>query len=380
MNRVYCVRCLIPAEKPDISFDSSGLCSACQAFDARSLIDWDARETDFRRVVLEARREAADRGASHDCIVPVSGGKDSHAQVLRALDYGLRILAVTAETDHLSDIGRRNLDNIAKLGCDHIEVKTNPVLRRKINRFTLETIGDISWAEHITIFSIPIRIASMMKIPLVIWGENPQNEYGGPAESQKATELTEAWLNEFGGLNGLRIDDVEANLGPIGNLYRYPEFHPDARKLEGDAAPSGIFLGQFFPWSGYDNAILAHQHGFELSKEPVEVSGFCYENLDNGQTGLHDRMKFTKFGFGRATDICSNLIRRGLMTRDHAIEHVKQWDGKFPFTYLGIGIGKILREIGMTIDDYLAVEANFANRDLFDIGPEGIAIPKFEVQ
>lgn len=368
----FCVRCLYPVDtKPDMTVNEDGLCSACQSFDARATIDWDAREADFRRVVLEARREAAERGATHDCIVPVSGGKDSHAQVIKALDYGLRVLAVTAETDHLSEIGRRNLDNISKLGCDHIEVKTNPVIRRKINRFTLETIGDISWAEHITIFSIPVRIASMMKIPLIIWGENSQAEYGGPTEAQKATTLTQDWLNEFGGLNGLRVADVEAALGPIGELYHYPDL--------GNEPPHGIFLGAFFAWDGYANALLAQQHGFEFASEPVEVSGFNYENLDCGMTGIHDRLKWAKFGFGRATDMCSSLIRRGLMTREQAIEHVKKWDGNFPFTYLGIGIGTILKEIGMTIDDYLAVESNFANRDLFDIGPEGLAVPKFEV-
>jgi N-acetyl sugar amidotransferase len=372
MNRIYCIRCLYPLEKVDLTFDADGICSACQSFDARSLIDWSDREKQFQHLVVETRREARHRGAAYDCVVPVSGGKDSHYQVIKALDYGLRVLAVTAETDHLSEIGRRNLDNISKLGCDHIEIKTNPVIRRKINRFTLETIGDISWAEHITIFSIPVRVASMMKIPLIIWGENSQNEYGGPSQAQTATKLTQDWLNEFGGLNGLRVADVEATLGPIGELYQYPEL--------GNEPPQGIFLGAFFEWNGYANALLAQQHGFEWSKEPVEVSGFHYENLDCGQTGLHDRMKWTKFGFGRATDICCNLIRRGLMSRADAIEHVKIWDGNFPFTYLGIGIGTILKEIGMTIDDYLEVEANFTNRDLFDIGPEGLAIPKFEVQ
>jgi N-acetyl sugar amidotransferase len=370
----HCIRCIMPSTRPDMIFDEAGLCCACQAFDARSLIDWDDRQKQFQHLALETRREARHRGASYDCVVPVSGGKDSHYQVLTAIDHGLRVLAVTAETDHLSDIGRRNLDNISKLGCDHIEIKTNPVIRRKINRFTLETIGDISWAEHITIFSIPVRIAVQMRIPLIIWGENSQAEYGGPAESQKATELTQAWLNEFGGLNGLRIDDVEANLGPIGDLYRYPELPSDG------TAPQGVFLGSFFPWNGYANALLAQQNGFEFYDYPVEASGFAWENIDNIQTGTHDRLKFLKFGFGRATDICSSLIRRNLMTRTDAIEHIKKWDGNFPFNYLGVGIAVVLKEIGMTIDDYLAVEANFANRDLFDIGPDGIAIPKFEVQ
>lgn len=367
----FCVRCLIPETRPETTFDETGLCCGCQAFDARSLIDWDDRQKQFQHLAIEMRREARHRGAAYDCVVPVSGGKDSHYQVLTALDHGLRVLAVTAETDHLSAIGRRNLDNISKLGCDHIEVKTNPVIRRKINRYTLETIGDISWAEHITIFSIPVRVASMMKIPLVIWGENSQNEYGGPQQAQSANELTQDWLNEFGGLNGLRVSDVEEALGPIGEMYRYPEL--------GNDAPKGIFLGSFFPWNGYANALLAADRGFEWAQDPVEVSGFQWENLDNCQTLLHDRGKFLKFGFGRATDICSNLIRRGLMTREQAIKHVKQWDGNFPFTYLGIKIGVILREIGMTIDDYLEVEATFANRDLFDM-EGGIAVHKFEVQ
>ena len=368
----FCTHCLYNSFKPDISFDVHGVCSACQAFYARDKIDWDGRALQFMRLVSNTKLDAADAGLAYDCIVPVSGGKDSHYQVITALEYGLRVLAVTAVTDHLSPIGRRNLDNIAKLGCDHIEVKTDPVIRRKINRFTLETVGDISWAEHITIFSIPIRIASMMKIPLLVWGENPQHEYGGPAVAQKATELTQDWLNEFGGLNGLRIDDVETALGPIGDLYRYPDLD--------NFVPKGVFLGQFFPWDGLANARMAAARGFEYSVEPVEMSGFRYENLDNVQTGIHDRLKYLKFGFGRATDICCNLIRRGVMSREQAIEHVRKWDGNFPLTYLGVGIGEVLNSIGMSGDEYLAVEEMFANRDLFDIGSDGLAVPKFEVK
>jgi N-acetyl sugar amidotransferase len=355
----YCARCIYPSGKPDLSFNAEGICSACQAFDARLLIDWDAREADFRKVVLEARREAADAGSTHDCIVPVSGGKDSHYQVLRALEYGLRVLAVTAETDHLSAIGRRNLDNIGRLGCDHIEVKTNPVIRRKINRFTLETIGDISWAEHITIFSIPVRIAAMMKIPLIIWGENPQNEYGGPTKAQSSSILTQDWLNEFGGLNGLRVTDVTDTLGPIGDLYAYPEL-PD-----GIAPPRGIFLGQFFPWSGEANAQRAVDHGFEIWPTNVEGSYLGYENLDNLQTGVHDYLRWTKFGYGRATDILSNHIRRGNISRKDAIPIVTERDGMFPARYLGVPLGEVLKPLEMTVEQFLEVCDTFTNRDLF---------------
>jgi N-acetyl sugar amidotransferase len=355
----YCIRCLYPESKPDISFDAHGVCSACQAFDARSLIDWDDRAAQFTRLVRDTRRDAADLESTYDCIVPVSGGKDSHAQVLAALEHGMRVLAVTAVTDHLSPIGRRNLDNIARLGCDHIEVKTDPLIRRKINRFTLETIGDISWAEHITIFSIPIRIASMMKIPLIVWGENPQNEYGGPAVSQKATELTQEWLNEFGGLNGLRIDDVETTLGPIGELYRYPELDKNYM------LPKGIFLGQFFPWDGFKNANLAVNHGFEIWRGTVEGSYGAYENLDNYQTGIHDYFKYLKFGFGRATDILSNHIRRGRIDREDAAVIAQERDGMFPEKYLDLPLREILHPLDMSVRDFLDVCDNFTNRDLF---------------
>jgi N-acetyl sugar amidotransferase len=353
----YCTRCLYPDTKPDLTFDDLGVCSACQAFDARTAIDWDVRMMEFQRVVIDTKSEAAERNAPYDCVVPVSGGKDSHYQILTALDWGLKVLAVTAETDHLSDIGRRNLDNISRLGVDHIEVKTNPIIRREINRYTLEIIGDISWAEHITIFSIPIRIASMMRIPLIIWGENPQNEYGGPAKAQTAIALTQDWLNEFGGLNGLRVDDVETAIGPIGELYRHP----------GDVSVNGIFLGQFFPWDGMANAKKAMERGFEVvNQHHVEGSYGNYENLDNYQTGIHDYFKYLKFGFGRATDILSNHIRRGKITRQDAIPIVAERDGAFPAFYLGKPLKEILKPLWVEIGYFLEICDTFTNQSLFD--------------
>ena len=98
-------------------------------------------------------------------------------------------LCVTATTDKLSPIGRRNIENLKHLGVDYIEVTPNPVVRRRINRLALTEVGDISWPEHVTIFTVPVRIAVQLGIPLIVWGENSQNEYGGPAAAQQSNTL-----------------------------------------------------------------------------------------------------------------------------------------------------------------------------------------------
>src|SRR5678815_3903495 len=129
----------------------------------------------------------------YDCIIPVSGGKDSHAQVIMALKYGLRPLAVCATTCDISKLGRQNLDNIANL-CDLVEITVQKAPRKRINKYALEVVGDISWPEHQLIFTVPFNVAEEKCIPLILWGENPQNEYGGPREKHETNLLDNCLL------------------------------------------------------------------------------------------------------------------------------------------------------------------------------------------
>lgn len=349
---LYCTKCLYPDTKPDLTFDEKGVCSACKAFEDRAKIDWNDRANQFAKLIERIKSVKAE----YDCIIPVSGGKDSHYQVIKALEYGLKPLAVTATTDDLSSIGRRNLNNISKLGVDHIEISTNSKVRRKINAYTLREIGDISWAEHVTIFTIPNREAIERRIPLVIWGENPQNEYGGPdTESQHTFNLSNNWLNEFGGLNGMRVSDVEDRLQVWLTQYKPMNLNHG----------EGVFLGQFFPWDGKKNAEIAQKNGFETYALQVEGCGVDYENLDNHQTGIHDYFKYLKFGFGRATDIACNNIRRGLISREEAKEFVWEFDGRYPRTYLGKAIEDILDPLNMSVVEFMHICDRFTNKQLF---------------
>lgn len=348
-----CRRCLYINTKPDLWFNEDGVCSACIAFDKRKEIDWAARQDQFLELVN------ANRGRSHDVIVACSGGKDSTAQVVKCLELGLRPLAVTATTDHLTPLGRKNLDNISNL-CDHIEVTPHKPTRNKIARFALNEVGDISWCEHHLIWSVPAREAVARGIPIVLYGECPQNEYGaGPAGSEKQERLTPAWVHEFGGLLGLRLADMTEllDIEPRHlDLYRWPD--------GGDV--QAVFMGSYFPWDGYENFMSAHRHGFTRYPYDVEGSLFGYENLDNYQTGIHDRMRWLKFGYSRATDIASGKVRRGIWGRELTIDIAMKQERYWPQTYLGKPYTEILANIGMTMDEYASICERFTNHEVVE--------------
>jgi N-acetyl sugar amidotransferase len=356
----YCRHCVMPETKPDLPFDDEGVCNACRNYEARVDVDWDARDAQLRGILDRYRSPDA---SNYDCVIGVSGGKDSTFQVLTMLELGMNPLCVTATTCKLSAIGRRNIENIKRLGVDLIEVTTNPLVRRRINRLALRQVGDISWPEHVTIFTIPVRIAVQMRIPLIVWGENSQNEYGGPAAAAEDSILNRRWLEEFGGLLGLRVSDL---LGQDGiearHLIQYS--YPTDPELQ-DVGVTGIFLGYFVPWDGFTNALVAQAHGFETYPKAVEGSLVNYENLDNVHMGIHDYFKFLKYGFGRATDLACMHVRRGRLSRSDAVKLVQEHDGRFPSSYLGYSLEEVLGEIDMTLDDFQSVCDRFTNKKLF---------------
>jgi hypothetical protein len=110
---------------------------------------------------------------------------------------------------------------------------------------------------------------------------------------------------------------------------------------------------------------MAQAYGFETFPHLVEGSLASYENLDNHQTGIHDYFKFIKYGFGRATDIANNHIRRGRLARSDAIEMVKRCDGTYPHTCLGRPLKDILAEIDMSVPEFDQVCDRFTNKRLF---------------
>lgn len=356
----YCTRCVMPDTKPDLRLDDHGICNACRSYENRKEVDWEKRHAELLHVLDRYRKKD---GSNWDCIVPVSGGKDSTFQVLRMLQLGLNPLCVTSTTCDLSEIGRRNIQNLKNYGVDYVEFSPNPAVRRKLNRIGMEQVGDISWPEHVGIFTIPVRAAVQYGVPLLVWGENSQNEYGGPAAAAENHVLDRRWLEEFGGLLGLRVTDL-IGLDGINARDIIPYTYPSDEELK-RVGVTGLFLGHYIPWDGYSNALIVQANGFETLPTTVEGSLVNYENLDNHQTGIHDYFKFLKYGFGRATDIACLHLRRGRITRQDAQEMVRRHDGKFPWTYLGKPLEGILAPLEITIDQFIRICDRFTNKKIF---------------
>lgn len=354
MNR--CKICVIPDTRPDTPF-VDGICSACRSYAARPTIDWDARRRE-----LEALLERGRNGTGFDCVVPSSGGKDSTWQALQLIKMGARPLLVTATTCHLTGIGRQNIDNLKRYATT-IEVSPNKRVRASLNRMGLEMVGDISWPEHAAIFTTPFRIATALGIPLIFYGENPQNQYGGPPGSEEARQMTARWVSEFGGFLGLRPVDCAGYAGiTMHDMrdYMMPEQEAVAR-----AGVEAHFLGQYLQWDSHRNAQEAKEAGM-VQVLPSEANWWHHENLDNAQTGIHDHGMYRKYGYGRLAAQVAVDIRAGRMTREQGMELVRWRDGMFPSTYMGTPIEQVLEPIGLTPAKFMNILERFTTWELFE--------------
>jgi N-acetyl sugar amidotransferase len=369
----YCKRCVMPDTKPDLHLDEEGVCNACRSYEKRKEVDWDVRYAELLRVLEKYRRTD---GSNWDCIVPVSGGKDSTYQVVRMLQLGLNPLCVTSTTCDLSPLGRNNIENLKHLGVDYVEMSPNPLVRAKLNSIGLKQVGDISWPDHVGMFTIPVCAAVQFNVPLLVWGENSQNEYGGPAAAAENNVLNRRWLEEFGGMLGMRFADLIGMEG-IEAKHLIPYHYPSDNELA-RVGVTGMFLGHYIPWDGLSNALIAQANGFHTYDKVVEGSMVSYENLDNYQTGIHDYFKFLKFGFGRATDLACMHIRRGRLTRQDGLEAVMRLDGTFPWEYLGKTLEKILQPLDITLDEFQKLCDKFTNKKIFKRDNSGALIKSRE--
>lgn len=357
----YCKKCLYPDTKPQLKFNDDGICEACLNSDKKDSVDWESRKKQLKEIAEKYRKS----DGTYDCVIPVSGGKDSHYQALYARDeLGLNPLLVNFIPRDLVELGRRNIENLKSLGFDYIEFTPNPRIYRKLAKIGLTEFGDITWPEHHGLFIVPIKIAAAFKIPLVIWGENPQFEYGGPGLGD---EMNYEWLKKFGGfwLDECTVKGI-ATKQNIELKFLNPYVYPTKEELEQMNLRS-VFLFYFLKYNVYDVLDHVKKHGFNVDDKPKEGTYTNWENLDEKYTGMHDYFKWIKYGFGRATDHASLDIRLGKISRDEGIELVKKHEGKIPDRYFD----EFLNDMELDKEEFYNVVDKFANKEIFKLDENG---------
>jgi N-acetyl sugar amidotransferase len=337
----WCARCVLPDSRPNLEILEDGVCNACHAHETKRTIDWEARRAAFADVV--ARVRALDR--PYDCLIPVSGGKDSTWQVVACLEAGLHPLAVTWKTPGRTEIGAANLANLVSLGVDHIDYQVNPRVEARFMVETLRRYGDSGLPMHMALFNIPLSIAVRFGIPLVVWGENSAFEYGGADDERTGFRLDERWLRTYGVMHGTTADDWVGEALSARDLTPYRG--PTAAELDA-AGVLAIFLGYYLGWDPEATMRVARDNGFRSRPEGPKTGLYDYADIDDDFISIHHHLKWVKFGFTRLFDNLSLEIRNGRITRDEAIERIRATGDQTPHA----DIERFCSFAGMSLADF----------------------------
>lgn len=327
-NVRWCKSCLYPwVSATPMEFNNEGVCMGCMQSGVANKITEDVWEKRKEYLIELIESTRCKDGSRHDCIVPVSGGKDSHFQahfIKNVLGYNP--LLVTYYGNNFTDVGHRNLYRMKEsLGLDHVIYYPNVETLKKLNKLGFILLGDMNWHNHVGIATVPMRAAIERNIPLVIWGEHGYADLCGQYSMNDFVEWTYRnrmehyargfdW-NFFVGLEGLRSCDLD--------MWKYPD-DKEIYKLN----LRGIYISNYTLWEANSHTeLVTKKYGFESAMTNFERTYRKMSNLDDmHENGAHDYLRFIKFGYGRCTDHASKDIRAGKMSRGQGIDLVRKHD------------------------------------------------------
>lgn len=350
----WCSKCVYPhvAATP-LTFDEEGACSGCRVDVEQQKVNWDRRKKMFEDLLMDMKLGCGN--SRYDCLIPVSGGKDSFYQchIIRNV-YKLNPLLVTYGENNYTDVGMRNIKRMRDVfNADHIFFQPSVEVLKKLNRIGLRKMGDPDMHAHIGIFTYPMQVAVRYNIPLIVWGEHGFMHLGGMHSYNDLVEFTAKYRKEHN-LRGYDWQDFVGEEGLTEKDLQWAQY-PNDEEIE-RMGLRGIYLANYFGWKPrHQMELMRSLYGFELSEKPFDRTYRRDTALNNMHDhGLHDYMKFVKWGYGRATDYASLDIREGYFDRPKGIEMVQQYDDVIPGD-----IPRWLEYVGMTRTELYEIADRF---------------------
>jgi N-acetyl sugar amidotransferase len=328
IKTIFCKECVYPINAVNLRIDADGICSSCKVHKTNLKIGgtyWKKREKQFKKILTDYKKK---NKSSYDCVIPVSGGKDSYYQThLITKKYGLKPLLVTYDGNNFLPEGIHNRNQMKKhFDADHIVWSPSVKVLRKMNKLAFIKMGDMNWQNHCGIFTAPIVVAEKFNIPLIIWGETSW-DISGMFSSSDNVEFSARTRHEHD-LRGFEWIDFSKEKK---NRLSFKDFiwadYPSDEKIL-KVGIKGLYIGNFFQWDGKKNAELSiKKYKWKVAQKPFERTYRNYSNIDDRyENGVHDLMKFIKFGYGRCSDHASKDIRNKYISRKKGVSLVKKYD------------------------------------------------------
>ena len=351
----FCTRCTISNMRPRITLDDEGVCSACRFSERKNSVDWLSRDDELIELCERHRKGNCD----FDVIVPCSGGKDGGfvAHQLKTV-YGMTPLCVTWAPLLPTEIGRRNLDAFVASGFDVIQGRPNGQTTRKLARLAFEHMGDPFQPFIYGQTNFPLQMAVRYQVPLIMYGEDGEAEYGGAVKDFRATrEITDHDEHYFSGKppefwkhHGITTGALRPYMGPT-----FEEVKANETEIS--------FFSYYKRWDPQENFYYCSEHtGFQANPERTEGTYSKYASLDDKLDGLHYALAYAKFGIGRATSDSAHEIRDEKITREEGVYLVHRFDGEFPKKHWA----ESLDYMGLTEPEALEIIERWKNPDVWD--------------
>ncbi len=342
----YCKRCLYPENHPlGIIFDEKGVCSGCRIHEEKDIINWNERSKELKRILGKFKNKD---GKNYDCIIPVSGARDSYfiVDIIKNV-YGMHPLLVTYNKHYNTKIGIRNLAYLKTLlGCDMLTQTISPDTVKKIIRATVKKLGSIYWhcIAGQTVF--PVQIAVRFKIPLIIWGAHQGLDQVGMYSHLDEVEMVRRYRKNHD-LMGVEAEDLAGHEGITEsdiNSFKYPHDKEIER-----VGVRGIYLNNYIRWdSKKQHELMIKKYDYETASQKRTFD--TYNDVDCfNYSDLHDYVKFLKWGYGKVTDHACREIRLKRLTREQGINLVKKYQFLAPENK---NVELFLNWIGMTEKEF----------------------------
>jgi N-acetyl sugar amidotransferase len=319
----YCTRCCLPETMEGITFDELGVCAPCRSSEEKMYINWKDKQSELIEILNKFKNNNY-----YDCILPISGGKDSTFQafVLNKI-YKINPLAVTHGTNWMSLTGRYNLENcINKFSLDHLFFLPNRNTINKVAKKSPELIGDACWHCHIGSQTFPMQTAVKWKIPLMVYGESVA-ERDGRGSYKKILKPKDKYYY------GLKVSAKVEAFKYVDNDIKYSEVqiwnYPSKQEMI-ESQIIYLHLGDYIFWDEQKQTeFIINQFAWKIN-DRVENTYKGYKSNECIMAGVHDYLNFIKRGVGRATLHASDDVRRGLIRRNEAIKLVSEYDPQRP--------------------------------------------------